>query len=724
MPIVLPEKLKLYDRRKVYDMEDEEILKLAQLDWTESTNHWQQVAFPAFTRWLGLYNLVNPVSGTPTGTQTSVIPNPNTRANNFYGLVTIMVDTIQAIIAQALFPGDDFFTVKPGKVYSDIDTREAAKDFLQYDLRQNRTDAVRKFTDEWLKQALLYWWSVARVGYRVAGRNVIVEQESIQELVKKKAGGALAKVLEKIGFGQGDIKISGIPAYKIAYDPAADQCPEFEVLNTMNTRPDPKALDFDGLCRYFMYEKDLSIANLLANVKDNKNRFGLYETEPTQKLIDDIGNSQQETLATTQTGEASKGSPKPVQPPDVLTIRIWANEYAEFATDQNFKYVLRRRKKDGWDFKKMVFFPRVGEWRAYCIPERLEMHNLQINSVANSRSDNVNFGIDGLLVVNDQATSLLNPTDNKNFPGKHFMVQGDVRAAAAWLFPQDVTSRADEEISFIERWAQRLIAPNENVQGSYKAGGSTATESEIVANYLSTRMQPIISRIGQNDLHWLLNAIMKQEQLNLRDEIKWTILGEEGLQYRKINPTILSLFGTEMDIVPIIGDSEQDRFHNRIQTLETITLISKIPQMAEKLDWNKTLKLLLENAKVRGVHDFLVDDSDQSMSIPPEFENLIMLHEPIAVRQADDDQIHMTVHKAFMDSDAFQDEPLATQMLFQAHVLQHEEKQKSSQQTQPGPQPAPPIAQGTNMANILSATNAGSLSPQNQPAPEAMPMGA
>jgi hypothetical protein len=338
----------------------------------------------------------------------------------------------------------------------------------------------------------------------------------------------------------------------------------------------------------------------------------------------------------------------------------------------------------------------------------------------------VNFGIDGIFVVNEQAQSLLNSSDNKNFPGKQHIVQGDVRSAAAWLHPPDVTSMISQEIAFIERWAQRLIAPNENVQGSYKQGGSTATESEIVANYLSTRMKPFNERLAKHNLRWLLTQIIRQEQLNMTDEAKWTVLGEEGLQYRTMNATLLSLFGTEIDIVPVVGDEAQERYHNRIQTLETITLISKIPQLAEKIHWGKVLKLLLENAKVRGVHDFLVDDSDQSMSIPPEYENLIMLHMPVAIRQADDDQIHITVHKAFMDSPDYADLDAGTQAVFEAHVQQHEEKQKAASQTQPGPQPAPPIAQGQNLANMLSASNPNSTSSQNEPmpSPESMPVGA
>lgn len=703
--------LKIIDRHKAYTMPDDELLQIIQDDWTESEDYFVGGGFfDKFRRWEKLYNLHSEAPTTPAGSSGVEQVKQSKRANNFYGLTTVLCDTVHAIISEALFPVDDFFFLRPTEFYDDEDIREAGKDMLTFDLKPERSDFRRKF-DKHLRQAIHYQWSVIRVTYRVSGKNVMVEPSAAGKL-KSKVKDLAKKVLDSVNIDS-DKYLKRKPAFEIEYDPTGDQKPFIEVLNTFNTRPDPKAEDFDENCRRFQYETEVPWSFIYANVQNDDNPDGMYEESKVKLLEEDFRKSQNESESDKTEGEVQKNVPAPPRPMDMVKLRIWSTDSCEVVTDQNFQIILRKRKKDGWDFKKLCYADRLHRWEGYCVPERCEKHNLEINSIASSRRDNVNMAIEGILVINTDIVDT-KKQDMTIYAGKQLKADGDARMAFHFERPPDVSQDVEREIQFVQSWAEKIIGPGDNQQGQYRKGANpTATESEIIQSALSTRMKPIIERIERDDLRWVLKMIMKMEQLYLTDEVKFTVLGPEGVYMRAISPKTLSMLGPDIDVTPIGSQVEQNRFYSRMEKLEAMKVIGSIPQMAQAVNWTKLLRQALETARFRGIDDLVIDDKEKFTTVPPEWENYILQREPIAIQEADDHEEHIAEHKQFMATAEYASLPRTTKYVFEAHVAQHEEAIKQSQQTKPGPKAAPDIFQGQNTANMLSAENPMSQAPTN-----------
>lgn len=712
------DKLTLIDRSKVGEFSDEELLLLMQKDFTESDNHWSGKGyFDKFRRWEQMYNLNDPVPYFDSEIEGSVQAAGNFRANNFYPLVQVMCDTIHAIISDALFPSDDFFFMKPTEVTDNEYIREAARDFLQFECKPERTDLRRHF-DTHLRQAIHFQWSVARVGYRCGGRNVMVATKTVKESLLDNLKGKAKDIIERMK--DGDYKPKGKPAFEIQYKPDGDKRPDIEVINTFNSRPDPKALDFDDRARFFCYEAENPWTHYVTNLKTKANTYGLYDEAAINEWKDSIRSSQNPTEQekTEEIVQKNIGSTNPTD--DMVKVRVWANQYYEFVTDQNMSRVLRRRKKDGWDFSRMVYYPRLHRFEGYCVPERCEKLNIELNAIANSRRDNVNMIVDAVCLINKNLYDGAYQ-DARMYSGKMIPVDGPPNQAWHFERPPDGTQAATQEIQFVENWAQKSLGPGENQQGQYRtSGGRTATESEIVSVALQTRMSPIIKRIEREDLRWALKQIFKMDQLYLDEETQFTVMGPEGMSLRKMSPETLSTLGPDVDVTPIGSTVEQNRFYNRLEKLETVKIISTIPQSQQVVNWTRVIRALLESARFQGIDDLITNDPEQYQTIPPEYENIILQFEPIAIRDADDHEQHIQSHREFMASEDFASLNLQTQQVFAIHVQQHEEAIAEKAQTHPGPQAAPDIFQGVNTSNALSSNNPMSMSPMNMPteAPE------
>ena len=709
---------KLLDRRKVFDFTEEEIMWLAMRDWEYADQHWNKY-FDKFRRWDKCYNLNDPIDYSGAEVAGSAEQSQNLRANNFYPLVQVMCDTIHAIISDSLFPQDEFFHMRPTEAYDNEYLREAGKDFLMFDLKPERTD-FRKHWDNHLHQAIRYDWSIMRVGYRCAGRNVMVSTKTIGEKIADNVRDIANKVLEKLN--QEALKGKYRPAFKIEYKADADQSPDMELVNTYNSRPDPKALDFDDKCRFFTYEIEVPWFHLYANQKDDKNKLGLYDQSAITAMENEFRASQAPGQQEITEGEVQKGVSAPQLTDDIVKLRVWANQYAEFVFDQNYKSILRRRKKDGWDYNKLVYAPRLHRWEGYAVPARCEKLNYELNAIANSRRDNVNMIVDAIMVINKNMFST-EWTDTKQYSGKPFIVDGSVKDAIDFIRPPDGTQAATQEIAFVQSWAEKSLGPGENAQGQYRSSdGRTATESEIIANALSQRMTPITERIERDNLRWTLKKIMQAEQLYSTDETIFTVVGPEGTSLRRMTPEILSLFGPDIDITPIGTTVEQNRFYNRLEKLETIKIIGSVQQAAELLNWPKAIRQILESSRFQGIDDLIINDPTKTQTIPPEYENMILVQEPIAIRDADNHDEHIQVHREFMASDEFQELPQSIKHVFEVHVKLHEDAVAQKQQTHPGPTRTPDVFQGSNIQNQLSANNPMSQSGTNMP--EQMGVGA
>ncbi len=713
----------LFDRAKVLEMSDEEILRVMSDDWAESKNYFEKNdIFERNRRYEKTYNANDPVPP-PTEKQSGgILLNPKGRAKNFYPITTAIVDTAIAMTIESLFSVEEYFMLMPTQDPEEQSHLEAMTRFLQWDAGPTRLQ-LRDRMEEWITSAFKFDWAVADISWSVSGANVLRPKKTHVDRIAEKMGqrgGKFKEVLNRMLRRRG-LHRANIPAFEAVYDPAGKQGPEMEILNLQNTRPDPHAIDFDDNCRFFMDEFESPWTKLLSETESEDNPAGIYKKSKMDEFetLNASGSTRPEEQRKAE-GDSQKGVGEVEKGRDIVKLRRWRNQYAEFVSDENFQLLLRKVPKDGWTLCKLSFKNRTKRWEGYSMIGMIEKLNYEINSVANQRRDNINLVLDPIAILNKRMwNKIWNGENTTLHPGKQLWVDGDVRQAAAFMRPPDVTQTAGQEISFIMGIIEKLAHISENTMGNYRSQGRrTATEAEYVQTGQTINAGPIAKRFERHGLRWALSRIIREEELNLTEDVYFQVLGETATYRGKMSPDILSQYGPNIDVMPIGSNFAENSWPKVQQRMEAIKMMYDIQPIAQMMNHKYVGRILAEGANIRGIQNLFNDDTTLFVTIPAQIEDVMMIMsgQNMVTHPADNHEEHIGEHMAVMETPEFAAAPQGHKSLLQAHIAMHKEDVEEKNRVKPGPNPQQQVSGIGDAAGVARGVNAQSQSPQNIPA--------
>lgn len=730
MPETTDDKLKLIDRRKVMSLDDETILKLCQRDWDES-DKWFVANYQAkFQRFDQIYHSVNPISSVIPGKENET----KKRADIFYPLTKAFIDTMKSILMNALFPSEDFFDLSPSvSQFEDKDVatqaqtldqalmaRRAVEDLLKNECAPKRANLKQTF-DKIIDQALRYPWAVFRVGYVIRGKNVMQSTDKKRSPSNEPAPdatgiGGIAQKIKDAVMSKLPKSTTGRPAFEIVYDEKGDEHPDVEMFESWKTRPDPKREGFDNLTRFFMDEFEISWSWVLENEYDEKkNPEGLIDKKVIAELKEAFERSGGTTIDTQTSSQTEQKQLSIFSGQEMIKVRRWRNQYAEFLCTADFKILLRKKKKHGWDVCKVYYKRNGNSFGGICLIEELEKMNHYINSLGSSRMDNINLAIDGFSVVDE--ASLDQYQEPEIYSGAVVKVIGNPHDKFAWQRAPDVTQTSMEEIKFMMAMMAKICGLNENALGQLLSyGNRTATESENARAGMEERLKDLVSRLAQENLQWALERILLENMLKRTDEYKFTVLGKGGAYLRVITPEVLSMVGADVEVIPIATQFEMDRQSDRLVKMEMFKFAAGIPPLAEAIDWIEAGQMLFESARVKGIPRILNVPSGVKSVIPPDMENLLMANLGVLLspQDGDDDEEHLESHNAFKQGADWDAVPEKNRSILDAHILVTQKKleEKSQMQITPGMSQLPPTM---GMGGPQPMTGGGPQGPPKMP---------
>lgn len=682
--------LTLVDRRSLLEWDDEDLLSLIQADWNESDAYFAQ-HFTDFARFDNVYDSLHHDTAITNARQGGgVILNPKKRANMYYPVGRVVLDTAVATVIDNIFPSIDFFDVAPGTEWEYATHEEMWRRYLQYECSQERMNIRMNFF-HWLLYAFKYRWACARIDYRSSGDSVLKKIEVGKQAVKEYLAENQDEMVEKIADSLAEAMDSAYegPRFEMVYDPKAIQRPDMVVLNTYETRPDLHATDFDELCRYHHDEFKISWTDIVAQEQTKDNPMGMYPSDKIKQIKDEAYKFFSSNSASTHAD--SPGNRKNSQRTydrDVLRLRRYSTINCEIITDCNYKVVLRRRPTDGWGLSKMQYWPRSNRWESYSLLELVEALNIDYNAIKNNRRDNVNLALDCITIINKSLAADPNK-EVVRYPGATVFSNGRPDDFIKFDRPPDMSQASENEASDDLQWVSKVVPFGENQSGQYRGGGiPSATESQIVNERSSMRMYPVNLMIEQNNLSWTLKRMVSLIVTNRTKDEHFVLAGAGARFIGTMSVELISKYGAGLKVVPFGAQAEMDKWRDLLGIRETSMTMAQTP-MVNFVKWDEWTRMVMVKQKVHNPEQFLKTGPNALTSIPPKIEHIAMMNgEIIAPSDADDVQDHLTQHQEFIQSDKYDELDDEIKILFDTHLaLTQKQLQGMQGQAPPGQQP-------------------------------------
>lgn len=681
--------LTLVDRRRLLDWDDEDLLALIQADYDESDRYFAQHATD-FARFDNIYDTIHGENVVTTARQGGgIVIDPKKRANMYYPVGRVVLDTAVATVIDNIFPSIDFFDVIPGTEWEYPQHEETWRKYLQYECSPERMNIRMNFF-HWLLYAFKYRWGSARIEFRSSGDTVLkkieIGKSAVEEYLRDNKDELVAKIADELAANM-DQAYAG-PKFETVYDPKAIQRPDMHIINPYDERNDFYAQDYDEQCRYHHEEFSISWTDIKAQEQSDENPLGLY---PTDKIKEIEKEAYKFWAASSASAHAdSPGNRRNAQRTydrDVLRLRRYSTINCEIITDCNYKVVLRRRPSDGWKLSKMQYWPRSNRWEGYSLLELVETLNIDYNGIKNSRRDNVNFALDCLTVINKSLLS--NPNKEVvRFPGATLEVNGRPDDVVKFDRPPDMSAASENEAQDDLAWVGKVVPFGENQQGQYRRGIPSATETQVVNERSSMRIYPVNLMIEQHNLAWALKRAATEIITNRTTNEHFVIAGSGARFIGTMSVELISKYGIGMKIIPFGSQAEMDKWRDTLAKRELAMTIAQTP-MQNFVKWDEFTRMLFINHKIHNPEQYLKTGPNALTSIPPKFEHIAMMNgEIVAPSDADDVQDHITQHQEFMASDEYDQLDDEIKILFETHLSLTEKQLQGMQgQAPPGQQP-------------------------------------
>lgn len=603
------------------------------------------------------------------------------RSHMWIGITRAIVDTAMSMISGSIFSVDPPVKIEPTEE-GDEESSVQFENLFQYRSSRHQMNLRHHFKNNWLFQACLYDYAIARIGWLV--KSAYVPHATFMQKMVQLARFRRSRTIQKIEMIR---KLDAIDR------------PDIEILDTLNTYPDPHALDFDD-SRYFMYHSKTNRSAMKKRELTKKNPLGFYvnvdKIEPNSYTGLDADRKTESSDETQLQAESDMIQLLPYYIPDAMVMI--ANE----------KWVVHKQKMRGFPFSKMTYMQPNHQWGGVGLVEGIERLQLDINHLTRLRRDNLNLIVNAITIVN----KALFP-DEKDFelrPNRIFGMRfGDPTKAMHFPRPPDNTQVIVQEIAFQIKMAERISGIADPMQGTFTPGRKTATEVDLVMQGGATRISEIAKEIETKNMVDVVYMVYNEEQIHLTEEVKYRILGKYGYEYKKIRKGDIFHKGA-FDVRPVGTSFEANRTVKTNQFLQAVGIVSQNPAFMQMTDSRELLQQIWSRLGEKDSKRFLLDGDKADYSIPPEMENVILESgSELQPNNRDSDEEHIPVHREHTESPEFINLPPEIQDNFEKHIGAHEERREAMQQVGKQGQTGLPTEPGNVLGQPFDQAMSGGL---------------
>jgi len=604
------------------------------------------------------------------------------RSHVWIGVTRAIVDTFVAAVAGSVFSVDPCAKIEPTEE-GDEDASQQFENLFAYRASRHQMNLKHHFKNNWLFQASLYDYAIARVGWKIE-KGYMPQVIDVEGEIK----------LSRFRYPRTRQEIKLIPIYD-----AVDR-PDVEVLDTLLTYPDPHATDFDD-SRYFMYLSKTNISAMRKREKTKENPFGFYEN------IDKIEPNSYPGLEASQKTEGKDELEKQSEANLVQLLPYYTpNAMVVIA---NNKWVVHKEEMMGFPFSKMTVVQPNHQWSGVGIVEGIEHLQLDINQLVRLRRDNINLIVNPIGIINEILFAH-KKQDFKTRPSKMLGIRfGDPTKAIHYERPSDVTQTVTQEVNFQVAMMERISMVGDTMQGIWRQGGRrTATEASQVAEGGASRIGEVAREIEEKNIVDIVYMVYNQEQLHLTEEVKYRILGKHGYEYFKSRKEDIFHKGA-FDVRPIGSRYEANRVVKDNQFLQTVSIVSQNPAFMQITDAREVLKKLW-SIREKDPERFILDGDKTDYSIPPEMENIILTGgSDLEPGNRDKHEEHIPIHRGYTERPEFIKLPVGIQDNFERHIQAHEQAIEAMEQVGKQGQTALPNEPGNVLGQPFDKAQAGGL---------------
>lgn len=440
------------------------------------------------------------------------------------------------------------------------------------------------------------------------------------------------------------------------------QRPDVDVPHPMNCVPDScGGADRDTWAFFGVYGRMLW-GNLKNSAVSRSNPYGQYYNIPElEKLIKSGGaNAQTEYDKAKQEVEKDPDTIKDVGLPEIkkkneiadstpLLLLTYYTKDALIVCDHSFKVVVRKQRNNRIPVSTWSYSKDSDTVHGDPLVLLLDPFVEELNHLANSNMDNLNFAINAMTVINKaMMPPAMRTKKHMSYPGKIWVIDSATRPASDFMdvvkIPY-VTQDVDRQADRIQNLMERIASVGNTEQGVQRAAGErTAYETELVRQGSSNRwndqgaeieyvITDVLDMIAELDLHYMSEIKIQKYMGDYAGH--WVTIGRE----------LFLQFAPFIKYTPQGSQFMRDRTQAGAFLMNIIKTATMIPQLNQILNYPTIFKRVV---RLSGEIDpaRYINQAGKNMYTRPIEEEHQMMANGIKVMPGylDDDEEHMMEH--------------------------------------------------------------------------------
>lgn len=690
---------------------DDKALKVMEEAWNLSSEHYTE-QFEDMKRWMRVYHLKLYDYGLTQQDIRSSEPQISEFPAVYYPVARAICDTTMAAIRGTIMP-DEYEWLQPEPWNSDVGKEELAilQAFMRY--RLDRINFGKKL-ERLVLQAMKCRWSVGLVDWRIKGGYVRLREpeeiEAIRILRKEGREGILNRIKQFLG--KGDIDAG------YAYDPYKINSSNFRVLNTLDTRPDWRGPDIDEDSQFFMFEEFVPWETLLRGEYSSKNPDGKYYNVSNLKAMQKDNRADSEpTEGEKFAADITKAPVEPQTLPDGLRVRYFITDNAMMMCDHEWKMVIGKRRLTEKPLVKLTYGKATDTFDQESAIQIMEPLQRQINYLVNMVQENKDRRIRKVIGINKDLLGDEVSIDLR--PGNEIVeFYGDVRQALSSIDFPDVTVGWQEDVQFLLDAISRLVGMDVNTQSLYYAKHKpTATETDRVRDAMLTRLGRWESEIETDVISPAVGMMYSLEDAFFDEELMLAIFGSDATYYPVMTRHIFDVIGGNVKWRSRGTLYWQTKREELAFIQQAFQMALSAPPLQQGVDYMELFMEMLRKGGLRDPERFAINRPDREYTVNPHQEHrLIANGQKFPVGNLDDDQMHLSIHKPYLQQvEAGQISPVEfppqNAIRLRWHIKEHEDRVASMQTTNvAGVAPNPMLPSGqTALPQLTAGTTTANL---------------
>ena len=238
----------------------------------------------------------------------------------------------------------------------------------------------------------------------------------------------------------------------------------------------------------------------------------------------------------------------------------------------------------------------------------------ELNIITNLRLDNQELSINSMWSVKQDG--IVQPEDISTEPGKVYSVMehNDIQPLPAGSTEWRITY---QEVSVLETIIDKNFATGNLVSAGAARSGErvTATEIQAVRDAGGNRLTNIHRHIENTSLYPLLMGVFNQMRQFVKEPEVMRLSGMKpgDYEYYELDPSVA--FMHDYKLMPVGADYVTDQGKYLQQRLQFIQAVSQVPQMAEKLNWEKLLYDITNHMGFEDPDSYIIEPQKPPMPV-------------------------------------------------------------------------------------------------------------